>query len=124
MYHIRTLDQLMSHLADRGNLAVATLEQLDLDIDLIPSLAEAVLLNCRIAPGSKMPSDLSAATFIDCTMPELWFDHASLFGARFLRCDLSRSVFRQCDLSASSFVDCRWEGVVLKDCDMDAASLS
>jgi uncharacterized protein YjbI with pentapeptide repeats len=123
MFHIRTRDQLLSHLADKGDLSVTTLEQLELDADAVPSLAEAILLKCRFLRGCRMPKDLSAATFIDCAMPALNFDSATLFGARFLRCDLSFSVFDRCDLSAASFLDCRWDGVVLKDCDLDAALL-
>jgi uncharacterized protein YjbI with pentapeptide repeats len=123
MFHIRTREQLLSHIADQGNLSVTTVEKLDLDVSTMPSLAEAILLECRFKRGAVMPSDLSAAMFIDCVMPGLCFASASLFGARFLRCDLSDSHFDHCDLSAASFVDCRWDGVVLRDCDLDATQL-
>lgn len=122
MFYIRSKDALFSHIAEKGNLAVTTLEKLELDGGM-PSLAEAILLECRFAPGLRMPHDLSDSLFIDCAMPRAYFDSASLFGARFLRCDLSGSEFHHCDLSAASFVDCRWDGVVLEDCEIDAAEL-
>jgi len=123
MFHIRTNDQLQAHLAHKGDLSVTTLENLDLDVSRVPSLAEASLRGCRFAEGSEMPLDLSEALFIDCVMPKLVFRSASLFGARFIRCDLTGSHFEHCDLSAASFVDCRWDGVTLRDCDIDATQL-
>ena len=123
MFHIRTHDQLQAHLSRKGDLSVTTLDNLDLDVSAVPSLAAASLRACRFAEGSEMPADLSEALFIDCAMPRLRFRSASLYGARFIRCDLSGSQFQDCDLSASSFVECRWEGVTLQDCQLDAAQL-
>jgi uncharacterized protein YjbI with pentapeptide repeats len=123
MFHIRTNDQLQTHLARKGDLSVTTLENLDLDVSAVPSLAEASLRGCRFTQGAEMPADLSESLFIDCTMPKLRFRSASLYGARFVRCDLSGSQFQDCDLSAASFVDCRWDGVTLQDCEIDATVL-
>jgi uncharacterized protein YjbI with pentapeptide repeats len=123
MFHIRTNDQLQAHLAHKGELSVTMLENLDLDVSAVPSLAKASLRDCRFAQGSEMPADLSEALFVDCAMPHLRFRSASLYGARFIRCDLSGSQFHQCDLSAASFIDCRWDGVTLQDCEIDAAQL-
>jgi uncharacterized protein YjbI with pentapeptide repeats len=123
MFHIRTRDELLSHIADKGNLSVTTVENLDLDVSAVPSLKDAILLECRFKAGAVMPNDLSAAMFIDCLMPCLSFASASLFGARFVRCDLSGSHFDHCDLSAASFIECRWDGVVLQECDLEATEL-
>jgi uncharacterized protein YjbI with pentapeptide repeats len=110
-------------MAQMRDLSMTKLENLDLDVSAVPSLAKAMLSSCRFAKGAVMPGDLSEALFVDCAMPDLSFVSASLFGARFIRCDLSRSRFDRCDLSAASFVDCIWQGVVLQDCDIDAAQL-
>ena len=123
MFHIRTQDQLNAHLARKGDLSVTMLDDLDLDVSAVPSLAAASLRACRFAEDSEMPADLSETLFVDCTMRALRFHAASLYGARFVRCDLSGSLFLDCDLSAASFIDCTWEGVTLQDCDIDAAQL-
>ncbi len=123
MFHIRTRQQLQAHLANTGDLSVTTLEDLDLDVGAVPSLAGAHLHGCRFAEGFEMPADVSEALFVDCTLRGLRFSSASLYRARFLRCDLSGSAFKECDLSAASFVDCRWDGVTLQDCDVDATQL-
>jgi uncharacterized protein YjbI with pentapeptide repeats len=123
MFHIRTNDQLQTHLAQKGDLSMTTLENLDLDVSAVPSLADASLRGCRFSQGSEMPADLSEAIFVDCTMPQSRFRSASLYGARFVRCDLSGSEFQGCDLSAATFIDCRWDGVTLQDCDVDATQL-
>ena len=123
MFNIRTHEQLQTHLARTGDLSVTTLEDLDLDVSAVPSLAEAHLSGCRFAEDSEMPADMSETLFVDCTLRRLRFNQASLYRARFVRCDLSGSEFRGCDLSAASFVDCRWDGVTLHDCDVDATQL-
>ncbi len=123
MFHIRSHEQLQSHLAHVGDLSVTTLETLDLDVSAVPSLAGAHLRDCHVAEGSDMPADLSETLFVDCTLRRARFSAASLYGARFLRCDLSGSEFKDCDLSAASFVDCRWDGVTLHNCDVDATQL-
>ena len=123
MFHLRSHEQLRSHLARAGDLSVTTLDALDLDVSAVPSLAGAHLHGCRFAEGSEMPADVSETLFVDCTLRHLRFNAASLYGARFLRCDLSGSQFKDCDLSAASFVDCRWDGVTLQDCDIDATQL-
>lgn len=123
MFNIRTHEQLQAHLSRTGDLSVTTLEDLDLDVSAVPSLAEAHLNGCRFAEGSEMPAELSETLFVDCTLRRLRFNSASLYRARFVRCDLSGSEFRGCDLSAASFVDCHWDGVTLQDCDVDATQL-
>ena len=123
MFHIRTNEQLLSHLARTGDLSVTTLEDLDLDVSAVPSLAEAHLRGCRFGEGSEMPAELSETLFVDCTLRRLRFRSASLYRARFVRCDLSGSEFHGCDLSAACFVECRWDGVTLQDCDVDATQL-
>jgi len=123
MFNIRTHEQLQAHLARTGDLSVTTLDDLDLDVSAVPSLAEAHLRACRFAEGSEMPADMSETLFVDCTLRRLRFNAASLYRARFVRCDLSGSEFVGCDLSAASFVECRWDGVTLQDCDVDATQL-
>lgn len=123
MFNIRTHEQLQSHLARAGDLSVTTLEDLDLEVGAVTSLAEAHLRACRFTEGSEMPADLSDTLFVDCTLRRLRFNSASLYRARFVRCDLSGSEFRGCDLSAASFVECRWDDVTLQDCDVDATQL-
>ncbi len=123
MFNIRTHEQLQTHFARAGDLSVTTLEDLDLDVSAVPSLAGAHLHGCRFTEESEMPADMSETLFVDCTLRRLRFSEASLYRARFVRCDLSGSEFRGCDLSAASFVDCRWDGVTLQDCDVDATQL-
>jgi uncharacterized protein YjbI with pentapeptide repeats len=123
MFHIRTHRQLQAHLARKGDLSVTTLDNLDLDVSAVPSLASASLHGCRFAEGSEMPADLGETLFVDCVMRRLRFQQASLYGARFVRCDLFGSTFEGCDLSAASFIECNWDGVMLQDCDIDAAQL-
>ena len=123
MFHIRTHNQLHTHLAHKGDLSVTMLDSLELDVSAVPSLASASLRACHFAEGCEMPADISETLFVDCTMRRLRFHAASLYGARFLRCDLTGSAFLDCDLSAASFIDCVWDGVILQNCDIDAAQL-